>query len=43
MDLFYTKEQTLQDRLSTATSQLVDMENYIYQLPGCEAFGKMNK
>ena len=39
MDLCYEKESALEGRLMTASSQLVDTDNYIYQLPGCQAFG----
>ena len=39
MDLCYEKESALEERLTTASAELVDMDNYIYQLPGCQAFG----
>ncbi|KAK7483727.1 hypothetical protein BaRGS_00025048 [Batillaria attramentaria] len=39
MDLCYEKESALKERVMAATAQLVDPDNFIYQLPGCEAFG----
>ncbi|XP_076434966.1 uncharacterized protein LOC143274879 isoform X2 [Babylonia areolata] len=39
MDVCYEKESALQERLVAMSAQLVDMDNYIYQLPGCQAFG----
>ncbi|RUS74642.1 hypothetical protein EGW08_017596, partial [Elysia chlorotica] len=39
MDLFFEPEQNILDRLITQTSSLVDADNFVYQVPGCEACG----
>uniref|UniRef100_A0A2C9KZE9 Uncharacterized protein n=1 Tax=Biomphalaria glabrata TaxID=6526 RepID=A0A2C9KZE9_BIOGL len=39
MDLCFEQESVLLDRLLTKTAQLIDQENFIYQLPGCDGCG----
>ncbi|GFO22599.1 hypothetical protein PoB_004910400 [Plakobranchus ocellatus] len=42
MDLFFEPEQNILERLLPKTSSLVDYDNFVYQVPGCEACGRFN-
>ncbi|PVD32773.1 hypothetical protein C0Q70_08219 [Pomacea canaliculata] len=39
MDLFYEKVSTLESRLMTSGIYIIDANNFIFHLPGCDAFG----